>query len=156
MHFPVHRCTRNRILSLHWLYPGNGSQHRNYHFKSLWSLFYHFLFNHLWLPTLLNSDLRRLNSSILSSVWYTLRGSWLCSNQCYKQVLAMQTRHGRHGKSVHYAAKDFLLLSYLLSVHVCTACCIETSTARSTENTAVIVLFSSASLPNKQSIRHNI
>jgi hypothetical protein len=25
-------------LSPHWLYPGNRSQHRNYHFKSVWSL----------------------------------------------------------------------------------------------------------------------
>jgi hypothetical protein len=36
--FTVHRCTRTRILSFHQSSPSNGFQHRNYHFKSLWSL----------------------------------------------------------------------------------------------------------------------
>jgi hypothetical protein len=33
-----HCCTCIRILGLHQSSPGNGSQHRNYYFKSLWSL----------------------------------------------------------------------------------------------------------------------
>jgi hypothetical protein len=37
-HFPIHRCTCTRILSLHYSLLGSGSQHRDYHFKSLWSL----------------------------------------------------------------------------------------------------------------------
>jgi hypothetical protein len=36
--FPVHRCTPTRILSLHQSLSSSGSQHRNYHFKSLWNL----------------------------------------------------------------------------------------------------------------------
>jgi hypothetical protein len=37
-HFPVHRCTCTRILNLHQSLLCSGSQHMNYHFKSLWRL----------------------------------------------------------------------------------------------------------------------
>jgi hypothetical protein len=48
-------CTCTRILRLQYSSPSNGSQHRNYHFKSLWSL----VFNHsvlLW-PNLYSTNI---------------------------------------------------------------------------------------------------